>query len=215
MHICFPFQKKTSSRFLFFLFLLCILYIKFLANLSANSLQIFVRSYLTSELRWQVFFSVMNSVSPNCHFRSNRIPSVLPKHATRCHRFRNRKNSLPHILYFFWSSSTQWILSSTSITVLFPALYWISRTKPIRRIPGTTFLDIDVKGGERDHIKACRRERSHQGREKVSRTKPTREKVLRGRERLPGGENTQGSQMLDVQEERCHMPFWGKDMDLH
>ena len=77
------------------------------------------------------------------------------------------------------------------------------------------FLEIDVKGGERDHIKACRRERSHQGREKVSRTKPTREKVLRGRERLPGGENTQGSQMLDVQEERCHMPFWGKDMYLH
>ena len=74
------------------------------------------------------------------------------------------------------------------------------------------FLEIDVKGGERDHIKACRRERSHQGREKVSRTKPTREKVLRGRERLPGGENTQGSQMLDVQEERYHMSFWGKDM---
>ena len=60
------------------------------------------------------------------------------------------------------------------------------------------FLEIDVKGGERDHIKACRRERdhikacrrerSHQGRKTVSRTKPTREKVLRGRERLPGGE---------------------------
>ena len=60
------------------------------------------------------------------------------------------------------------------------------------------FLEIDVKGGERDHIKACRRERSHQGREKVSRTKPTREKVLRGRERLPGGENTQGSQMSQM-----------------
>ena len=74
------------------------------------------------------------------------------------------------------------------------------------------FLEIDVKGGERDHIKACRRERSHQGREKVSRTKPTREKVLRGIERFPGGENTQGSHMLDVQEERCHMPFWVKDM---
>ena len=70
------------------------------------------------------------------------------------------------------------------------------------------FLEIGVKGGERDHIKA-------QGGEKVSRTKPTREKVLRGRKRFPGGENTQGSQMLDVQEERCHMPFWGKDMYLH
>ena len=179
-------QKKTSSRnFHSFLFDFCSAYfcIKFLANLSANSLQIFVRSYLTSELRWQVFFSVMNSVSPNCHFRSNRIPSVLPKHATRCHRFRNRKNSLPHILYFFWSSSTQWILSSTSITVLFTALCWISRTKPIRRIPGKTFLEIDVKGGERDHIKAY-----HQGeRDHIKSLSPTKEKVLRGREysRIP------------------------------
>ena len=93
--------KKTSSRnFHSFLFDFCSAYfcIKFLANLSANSSQIFVRSYLTSELRWQVFFSVMNSVSPNCHFRSNRIPSVLPKHATRCHRFRNRKTGC-HIFY--------------------------------------------------------------------------------------------------------------------
>ena len=65
------------------------------------------------------------------------------------------------------------------------------------------FLEIDVKGGERDHIKACRRERSHQGREKVSRTKPTREKVLRGRERLPGGENTQGSQMSQMLDAWC------------
>ena len=184
--VSFFFQtKKTSSRnFHSFLFDFCSAYfcIKFLANLSANSLQIFVRSYLTSELRWQVFFSVMNSVSPNCHFRSNRIPSVLPKHATRCHRFRNRKNSLPHILYFFWSSSTQWILSSTSITVLFPALYWISRTKPIRRIPGKTFLEIDVKGGERDHIKAY-----HQGeRDHIKSLSPTKEKVLRGRESTKG-----------------------------
>ena len=158
-------KTKTSSRnFHSFLFRSFSAYfrIKFLANPSANSLQIFVRSYLTSELRWQVFFSVMNSVSPNCHFRSNRIPSVLPKHATRCHRFRNRKNSLPHILYFFRSSSTQWILSSTSITVLFPALYWISRTKPIRRIPESPSWKLMSKGereitsklvGEGDHIK--------------------------------------------------------------
>ena len=60
------------------------------------------------------------------------------------------------------------------------------------------FLEIDVKGGERDHIKAQRRE-----------------KVLRGRKRFPGGENTQGSQMLDVQEERCHMSLWGKDMFIY
>src|SRR3954471_1428225 len=51
-----------------------------------------------------------------------------------------------------------------------------------------TFLEIDVKGGERDHIKAYHQRES-----------------IKGRKRSPGGENTQGSQMLDGQEERCHM----------
>src|SRR3954471_10491855 len=50
------------------------------------------------------------------------------------------------------------------------------------------------------------RERSHQSLSSGRK----REKVLRGRKRSPGGENTQGSQMLDVQEERCHMYFSGK-----
>ena len=129
------------------------------------------------------FFSAMNSVTPICCFRSNRILSVQPKHTTRCHRFHNKKNSLPHILCFFWSSSTQWILSSTSITILSSALCWISRTKPIRRIPGKTFLEIDVKGGERDHIKAYHQEE----RDHIKSLSPTKEKVLRGREysRIP------------------------------
>ena len=75
------------------------------------------------------------------------------------------------------------------------ALCCDSRIKP--------FLEIDVKGGERDHIKAYREREYH---------------LLRGRKRSPGGENTQvesisqGSQILGVQEERCHMSFWGKDM---
>ena len=146
-------------------------------------MQIFVRSYMSSELRWQVFFLCVNSVSPACNFRSNRIFSVPPKCATRCHRLCNQKTILPLVLHFFWSSSTQWILSSTSITILSSALCWISRTKPSRRIPGKTFLEIDVKGGERDHIKA-------QGGEKVSRIpdiiKRERE-ISRGREysRIP------------------------------
>ena len=128
-------------------------------------------------------FLCVNSVSPTCNFRSNRIFSVPPKYATRCHRLCNQKNSLPLVLHFFWSSSTQWILSSTSITILSSALCWISRTKPIRRIPGKTFLEIDVKGGERDHIKAY-----HQGeRDHIKSLSPTKEKVLRGREysRIP------------------------------
>ena len=45
----------VSSRFLFFYFLFCIPCIQFIANLSVNSLQILVRSYLSSELRGQVF----------------------------------------------------------------------------------------------------------------------------------------------------------------
>ena len=125
-------------------------------------------------------FLCVNSVSTTCNFWSNRIFSVPPKCATRCHRLCNQKNSLPLVLHFFWSSSTQWILSSTSITILSSALCWISRTKPIRRIPGKTFLEIDVKGGERDHIKAYHLERSHQ-RERVSPPQGEKE-ISRGRE---------------------------------
>ena len=158
---------------------------------------------MSSELRWQVFFSVWTRFH-RFHvfglaedYRSNRSIQLgdtdFTTGKTFCHLF----------LLYSWSSSTQWILSSTSIIILSSAWCWISRTKPIRRIPRETFLEIDVKGGERDHIKACRRERSHQGREKVSRTKPTREKVLRGRERLPGGENTQGSQMSQMLDAWC------------
>ena len=51
----FPLSKKTSSRFIFCFILSCIPCIQFFANLSVNSLQILVRSYLSSELRWQVF----------------------------------------------------------------------------------------------------------------------------------------------------------------
>ena len=91
-------------------------------------------------------FLCVNSVSPTCNFRSNWIFSVPPKHTTRCHRLRNRKNSLPLVLYFFWSSSTQWILSSTSITVLSIALCWVSRTKPIRRISESPSWKLMSKG---------------------------------------------------------------------
>ena len=81
------------------------------------------------------------------------------------------------------------------------ALCCDSRIKPIHDKFQKPFLEIDVKGGERDHIKAYHLERDR-----------IREYHFhRGRERSPGGENTQeesnpqGSQMLSVQEERCHM----------
>ena len=187
-------KKKTSSRnFHSFLFDFCSAYfcIKFLANLSANSLQIFVRSYLTSGLRWQVFFSVMNLVSPNCHFRSNRISSVLPKHATRCHRFQNRKNSLPLILCFFWSSSTQWILSSNKHHIFIIALCCDSRIKPIHikfqrererlHLYQALLGNWCQRGRERSHQSFSFRERSHL---------IGGERSFRGRERSPGWEDT-------------------------
>ena len=77
--------------------------------------------------------------------------------------------------------------------IFISALCCDSRIKP--------FLEIDVKGGEREHIKAYHFQRE------------TEYHLLRGRKRSPGGENTQvesisqGSQMLGVQEERCHMSY--------
>jgi len=137
-------------------------------------------------------FSAMNSVTPSCYFRSNRKLSVPPKHTTRCHRFHNRKNSLPLILCFFWSSSTQWILSSTSITFL-SLLYVVtqgsnpfmtnSRGRERDYIFIKPFLEIDVKGGERDHIKAY-----HLEREITSQRE--REKILQGEREISKGENT-------------------------
>ena len=69
-----------------------------------------------------------------------------------------------------------------------------------------TLLGNWCQRGERDHIKAYHLERSHQREREYH--------LLRGRKRSPGGENTQvesisqGSQMLGVQEERCHMSSW-------
>ena len=85
------------------------------------------------------------------------------------------------------------------------ALCCDSRIKP--------FLEIDVKGGERDHIKAYHLERSYQS---LSLPKGREHYFHRGRKRSLGGENTQvesisqGSQMSGVQEERCHMSSWGE-----
>ena len=69
MHICFPYQKKLHLDF-FFLF--CS------AFPASNSLQILVRSYLSSELRWQVFslrwtrFHRLVIFGPTEFFRYNR-----------------------------------------------------------------------------------------------------------------------------------------------
>ena len=77
------------------------------------------------------------------------------------------------------------------------ALLCDSRTKPIyNKNPEEPFLEIDVKGGERDHIKA------YHFRESI--TFSGGERDLQG-ERILVESISQGSQMLGVQEERCHM----------
>ena len=75
------------------------------------------------------------------------------------------------------------------------ALCCDSRIKP--------FLEIDVKGGERDHIKAYhfRESITFSGGERSFREG---ERDLQG-ERILVESISQGSQMLGVQEERCHM----------
>ena len=154
LHICFPFQKKTSSRFLLFLFLILHSCIQFIANPLVNSLQILVRSYLLSELRWQVLYlcnelghtGLSLSVQPNPFGASEENNSVLPisvlsRHFVIC---------ILHIC----SSSTRWFLSSTSITFYMLLcsvtqgrnLFWLT----IQKIPSWKLMSK----GERDHINA-------------------------------------------------------------
>jgi len=132
-------------------------------------------------------FLCVNSVSPTCNFRSNRIFSVPPKCATRCHRLCNQKNkiatcstflliqlhSMNLVLYKHHNFILCFVLSLKDQT------YTTDSRKP--------FLEIDVKGGERDHIKACRRKRSHQSTSKLKGERKSQgsQMLLRGRERFP------------------------------
>ena len=144
-------------------------------------------------------FSAMNSVTPICYFRSNQILSVPPKHTTRCHRFHNRKISLPLILCFFWSSSTQWILSSTSITFLSLLCAVSQGPNPFDRFQKTLLGNWCQRG----------RERWHQSLSLKEITSEREREILQG-ERILAESISQGSQMLGVQEERCHMSSWGE-----
>ena len=116
LHICFPFFKKKLHLKLLVSFCFSLFCIKFIANLSVNSLKIFVRFYLSSELRWQVV--------PLWWTRSHRFVSFGPTESFRWHRstqlgatdFTAGKTTCHLFLHSFCSSSTQWFLSSTSIT---------------------------------------------------------------------------------------------------
>ena len=113
-----PLSKKLHLELLvsFLSFLFCIFCIQFIANLSANSLHILVRSYLSSELRWQVFSLWWT--------QSHRSIVFGPTESFRCNRslqlgatdFTTGKTPCHLFMHSSWSSSTQWILSSTSIT---------------------------------------------------------------------------------------------------
>ena len=80
----------------------------------------------------------MNSVTPICYFRSNRIFPVPPisqqekQFATYSEFLLIQLHSMNLVLY--------------KHHIYINALYYVSRIKP--------FLEIDVKWGERDHIKA-------------------------------------------------------------
>ena len=148
-----PFKKN----FIYIPFLFCLFYIpciQFIANIPVNSLQILVRSYLSSELRWQVFslwwtrshrslvFGLTESFWCN---RSKPLGATdFTTGKTFCHLF----------LHYFWSSSTQWILSSTSITFTLVLCAVTQGPNQFMTNSRRPFLEIDVKGGERDHIKA-------------------------------------------------------------
>ena len=160
-HAClvsFSFSKKKlhldlSVSSLFSLFLFCIFCIQFLANPSGNSLQIFVRSYMSSELRWQVFslrwtrFHRFVIFGPTEYFRYNRsIPlgaTDFTTGKTVCHLLCVSSDPAPlnescplqasHFYHFF-------------VLCLKDQTHSTDSRRP--------FLETDVKGGERDHIKA-------------------------------------------------------------
>ena len=182
---------------------------------------------MSSELRWQVFFSVWT--------RFHRLVIFGPTESFRCHRniplsatdFATGKT----VCHLFYISSDPALLNEScplQASQFYPLLCAESQGPNLYDGFQKALLgNWCQRGRERSHQSLQEKEITSkhikaQGGEKVSRipdvVKGEREisqMLLRGRERFPGRENTQGSQMLDVQEERCHMPFWGKDMYLH
>ena len=154
VHIISPF-KKTSSRFPFWLFVFCIPCIQFIANLSANSLQILVRSILPAELRWLMFSlwwtrsHLFVSFGPTeffWHHRSTQLGAT---------DFTTEKTACHLIPAFFLLQLHSMFLIFYQHYIRLAALLCDSRTKPIcNKNPEEPFLEIDVKGEERDHIKA-------------------------------------------------------------
>ena len=132
----------------------------------------------------------MNSVPPVSCLRSSRRFSEQPKHTTRWHRFHYRKNILPFIPALFLIQLHSMNLVLCKHHIYLNALYCDSRTEPIHNKFQKTLLGNWCQRG---------RERSHQSLI-----------ISLGGENTQGESNLQGSQMLGVQEERCHMSSWGE-----
>ena len=134
-------------------------------------------------------FSTMNSGSPVCCFRSNRILSVQPKHTTRCHRFHYRKNTLPFFSCFPLDPAPLNESCPLQASHFYHCFVLCLKDQTHSTNSRKSFLEIDVKGGERDHIKAYHLERDHI-RERVyhllkGERDPQREReIYRGREYL-------------------------------
>ena len=97
-------------------------------------------------------FSAMNSVSPIWCPRSVRIPSVQPKHPTRCHRSHYRKNTLPFFpaLLRIQLHSMNLVLYKHHIFII--ALCCDSRTKPIHdKFQKALLGNWCQRGRERSH----------------------------------------------------------------
>ena len=163
---------------------------------------------MSSELRWQVFFSVWT--------RFHRLVIFGPTESFRYHRnmplgatdFATGKT----VCHLFYISSDPALLNEScplQASQFYPLLCAESQGPNLYDGFQKALLGNWCQRG---------RERSHQS---LSLREITSERereyhLLRGRKRSPRGENTQvesisqGSQMLGVQEERCHMSSWGE-----
>ena len=187
----FPLSKKTSSRFLFCFFLFCIPCIQFIANLSVNSLQIFVRSYLPSELRWQLLFLCVELGHTDLSL------TVKPKHFGATEKY-NSVLSISLRRRQFATYSCTLVPAPLDDSCPLPASHSICCFA--LWLKDQTYFDSHSRRSLLGNWCQRGRERSHQ-----SLIISTGERILKGRE-----SNLQGPQMLGVQEERSHMSLRGE-----
>ena len=131
LHFCSPSLKKRLHLDFLFFSLFCS------AFPASNSLQIFVRSYLSKWAEVKIALSLRWT-------RSHRSVTLGQTEPFRCNRKTQlgvtdftAEKTICHLFLYFCSSSTQWFLSSTSITFYMllcsvtqgPNLVWITLQK--------------------------------------------------------------------------------------